>query len=55
MSDWKKSSFCNGATACVEVKPLDDGTIGVRDSKNPEGPVLSVTPDVWQDFIDTLK
>jgi hypothetical protein len=37
---WRKSSFSNGeGGACVEVA----GSLGaVRDSKNPDGPVLRV-------------
>jgi Domain of unknown function (DUF397) len=39
---WVKSSrsFANGN--CVEAATLPDGLIGIRDSKNPEGPVLRI-------------
>jgi Domain of unknown function (DUF397) len=33
------------------VASLPDGEIGVRDSKNPGGPVLRFTPDEWRAFI----
>ena len=48
---WTKStlSFSNGN--CVEVASLPAGEIGVRDSKDPEGPVLRFTPDEWQAFL----
>jgi hypothetical protein len=48
---WVKSSlsFANGN--CVEVGTLPDGMIGVRDSKNPEGPVLRFTPGEWNAFL----
>jgi molybdenum cofactor biosynthesis enzyme len=37
--DWKKSSRSTETSACVEVA----NTLGaVRDSKNPNGPVLTV-------------
>jgi hypothetical protein len=48
---WIKSSrsFANGN--CVEVAELPDGHIGVRDSKNPDGPVLRFTPGEWNAFL----
>lgn len=41
--EWIKAtdSLANGE--CVEVATLPDGTIGLRDSKDPEGPVLTFT------------
>jgi hypothetical protein len=49
--DWTKStlSFANGN--CVEVASLPDGTVGLRNSRHPGGPVLSFTPDEWQAFL----
>jgi hypothetical protein len=48
---WVKSSlsYCNGA--CVEVADLPDGTIGVRHSKDPSGPVLRFTAAEWDAFL----
>lgn len=48
---WRKSthSGTNGGD-CVEVADLPDGGRAVRDSKNPQGPVLSFTPSEWQAF-----
>jgi hypothetical protein len=37
---WRKSSRSFSWGNCVEVAVLPDGTIGVRDSKDPGGPVL---------------
>ncbi|MGP4002343.1 DUF397 domain-containing protein [Streptomyces sp. 8N706] len=36
--------------ACVEVGSCPDA-VHVRDSKDPEGPVLTVTPAAWADFV----
>jgi Domain of unknown function (DUF397) len=36
---WRKSSFSSNGTSCVEVA---SHLVAVRDSKNPDGPVLSV-------------
>ncbi|MBA9002521.1 DUF397 domain-containing protein [Thermomonospora cellulosilytica] len=42
---WRKSSHsATGNEACVELADLGR-VVGVRDSKDPEGPVLSVTRD----------
>jgi hypothetical protein len=47
---WRKSTFCNGAASCVEVSPLADGNVAVRDSKVQDGPVLVFTPAEWVAF-----
>jgi Domain of unknown function (DUF397) len=47
---WRKSTFCNGASTCVEVAPLADGNVALRDSKEQDGPVLVFTPAEWDAF-----
>lgn len=49
MTEWRKSSRCE-TSACVEVLVLPDGGVAVRDSKDPNGPVLSFTPEEWSAF-----
>ncbi|MEV4234020.1 DUF397 domain-containing protein [Nocardia sp. NPDC049737] len=49
-ANWFKSSHSSGQTECVEVAWLDEGSVGVRDSKNPTGPALIFTPGEWDAF-----
>lgn len=55
-AEWHKASYSssNGGT-CVEVARNLPGLVAVRDSKDPDGPVLSFTPDDWQVFAATVK
>ncbi|MEU1693015.1 DUF397 domain-containing protein [Streptomyces hirsutus] len=49
---WFKSSYSSGndGNSCVELA-LTPGAVHVRDSKNVEGPRLTLTPGVWADFV----
>ncbi|MFC9997949.1 DUF397 domain-containing protein [Nocardia sp. NPDC127526] len=47
---WFKSSYSESSGTCVEVAFLDEGMVGVRDSKNPTGPALVFTPGEWSAF-----
>ncbi|SHM43219.1 DUF397 domain-containing protein [Actinacidiphila paucisporea] len=38
---WRKSSYSNHQSACVEVSEIGRESIGFRDSKDPEGAVLT--------------
>jgi len=51
--NFKKSSY--SAITCVTVAQLGDGTIGVRDSKVADGPMLSFTADEWAAFVAGVK
>jgi hypothetical protein len=48
---WVKSSLSFSNGACVEVADLAGGTVGVRHSKDPSGPVLRFTPAEWHAFL----
>ncbi|MER7456207.1 DUF397 domain-containing protein [Micromonospora sp. NPDC126480] len=46
---WRKSSHSGDEGACVEIA-TSPRTVGVRDSKDPDGPVLLFAPDAWAAF-----
>ncbi len=52
---WTKSTRSNGSGDCVETARLSDGSRAVRDSKDPEGPVLMFTPSEWRAFVAGVK
>jgi hypothetical protein len=55
---WRKSSYSGSGTqqnGCVEVARNLPGTVAVRDSKDPRGPVLAVASGGWRDFIADVK
>ena len=47
---WFKSTKSGPERECVEVAWLSEGRVGMRDSKNPEGPALVFTPGEWDAF-----
>jgi hypothetical protein len=51
---WRKSSRSGGQGNCVEVADTLTA-IGVRDSKDPEGPVLVFARLDWQEFVEGVK
>lgn len=52
---WRKSTRSTNGGNCVEVAFLDEGTVGVRDSKNRTGPALKFTPTEWDAFTVGVK
>ncbi|MBZ4323896.1 DUF397 domain-containing protein [Streptomyces sp. SCA2-4] len=55
---WVKSSYSgNGGGTCVEWAPAHapSGTIPVRDSKRPAGPILHLSTTAFADLVSALK
>jgi hypothetical protein len=52
---WKKSSACTGTAACVEVASLGDNGMEMRDSKDPQSPVLHFGTAGWSDFVAAVR
>ena len=48
---WRKSSYSASQSNCVEVARVGSGHVGVRDSKDPGGPVLRFTWEEWAAFV----
>jgi hypothetical protein len=50
---WRTSSYSVGSGNCVEVVPAPDRVL-VRDSKDPDGPALTVPTPAWRAFLSTV-
>ena len=55
-AQWRTSSYSggNGGT-CVEVADNLPGVVAVRDSKDPDGPVLTFTRADWSAFVAGVR
>ena len=52
---WRKSTFSGGNGGnCIEVGD-HGGRVLVRDTKDREGPVLTVSPAAWRKFAAKVK
>lgn len=54
--DWRKSSYSQGQTACVEAATgMPDGEVWVRHSRNPDGEILRFSSAEWQAFVAAVR
>jgi Domain of unknown function (DUF397) len=52
--NWRKSTYSLSNGNCVEVG-AGQGTVAVRDSRDPDGPAIDVSPRAWIEFTAYLK
>ena len=53
-TNWRKSSRSNGSGQCVETASAP-GAVAVRDTKDRDGVILTITAEAWTRFADRLK
>jgi hypothetical protein len=55
VNNWRKSSYSNDSGGdCLETAG-DGSLITVRDTKDREGPTLTIPAAIWQRFTTSLK
>jgi len=52
--NWRKSTYSLSNGNCVEVGTGQE-TVAVRDSTDPDGPVIDVSPREWTKFTAHVK
>ncbi len=50
---WRRAQRCNAGN-CIEVAASGDAII-VRDSKSPQGPMLTYGRGQWENFVEGIK
>jgi hypothetical protein len=57
VTQWRKSSHSadTGQDDCVELARLTSTVVGVRDSKNPTGGHLALSPEVFGRLVRAVK
>lgn len=53
---WRKSTYSSGSEGqCVEVAALTGQGVALRDSKDADGPMLSIVPSAWTSLLTGIK
>jgi Domain of unknown function (DUF397) len=52
---WRKASYSNGHSACVEVAAMPRGLVAVRDSRRQDRACVLITTDAWQRFTGAVR
>ncbi|WP_225803275.1 DUF397 domain-containing protein [Streptomyces sp. NK15101] len=53
--DWRKSSHSTNEDSCCVGVAAHPTLIHIRDSKDPHGPQLAVSPASWAAFLDVAS
>ena len=51
---WRKASASTTNGNCVEIAAIPGGGVAVRDSKDPDGPILWFTAAEWAAFAEGM-
>lgn len=51
---WRKSRHSTNYGNCVEIAPIDH-SVAARDSKDPDGGYLLVSPSAWSSFLGGIR
>ena len=51
---WRRSSRSGATSNCVEMA-VAGSAVGVRDSKDPDGPVLVLPATAWTHFVTAIS
>jgi hypothetical protein len=52
---WCKPSYSSDSWNCVEARRPTTSLVQVRDSDDPDGPILTFAAAAWSAFVDGLK
>ncbi len=53
---WRRSSHSGGeGQMCVEVAAMTGRGVALRDSKDVDGPMLSIAPSAWASLLADVK
>jgi hypothetical protein len=52
---WRKSSYSAGNGECIEVAASFGPWISIRDSKDPEGPVINCSAEAFRSLLDAAR
>lgn len=54
-AQWRTSTHSANGSTCVQVACNLPGVVAVRDSKDPDGPALVLTPAAWRGLTARVK
>ena len=54
-AEWSKSSHSSANGQCIEVAQNLPGIVAIRDSKDPDGPKLLISPADWLTFLSKVR